>query len=300
MTGGGTGLRGEYSGIIAARGAAVRMLRHGEWDLVVPFPAGGPGPDLPRRRRRALAQPDPDGGMCTFHGVDYQLPVNEPRPGVRPARLPRLRHGMGSESRDEALERLCWAMGAVAGYPFGLQIAASYGLDGDGLHSRITAVNTGAEAAPYGVCPHPYLVAGPAPLDAWTLEMPADCFFEVTPDRLLPVATRPVAGHDFDFRAAPHRCRGDRPCFHRHGVRCQETGRSDRQGPRRNRSWHGMGSALPWLQVHTADKLPPAPDRLGLAVEPMTCPPDAFNSGQNLKRLEPGGSHEASWRIFAA
>ena len=32
----------------------------------------------------------------------------------------------------------------------------------------------------------------------------------------------------------------------------------------------------------------------------MTCPPDAFNSGQNLVQLEPGMTHEASWTIFAA
>ena len=54
-----------------------------------------------------------------------------------------------------------------------------------------------------------------------------------------------------------------------------------------------------WLQIHTADKQPPAPNRLGLAVEPMTCPPDAFNSGVDLIRLEPGTTHEASWSIFA-
>jgi aldose 1-epimerase len=50
------------------------------------------------------------------------------------------------------------------------------------------------------VCPHPYLLAGPASLDEWTLQIPADSFLEVSPDRLLPVATRTVAGHEFDFR----------------------------------------------------------------------------------------------------
>jgi aldose 1-epimerase len=54
-----------------------------------------------------------------------------------------------------------------------------------------------------------------------------------------------------------------------------------------------------WLQIHTADKLPPAINRLGLAVEPMTCPPDAFNSGVDMIRLEPGAVHQAGWSIFA-
>ncbi len=31
----------------------------------------------------------------------------------------------------------------------------------------------------------------------------------------------------------------------------------------------------------------------------MTCPPDAFNSGTDLIRLEPGTQHTASWSIYA-
>ena len=56
--------------------------------------------------------------------------------------------------------------------------------------------------------------------------------------------------------------------------------------------------SCPWLQLHTADRLWPLPNRLGLAVEPMTCPPDSFNSGADLVRLEPGQQHSIEWRIF--
>ncbi|MCE3294044.1 MAG: Aldose 1-epimerase, partial [Arthrobacter sp.] len=58
------------------------------------------------------------------------------------------------------------------------------------------------------------------------------------------------------------------------------------------------GSEWPWVQIHTGDK-PVGPDRLGLAVEPMTCPPDAFNSGVDVVRLAPGQVHSASWSIRA-
>jgi aldose 1-epimerase len=61
-------------------------------------------------------------------------------------------------------------------------------------------------------------------------------------------------------------------------------------------SW---GRELPWVQVHTADRPEPENDRVGLAVEPMTCPPDAFNSGHDLVLLAPGESHAASWTITA-
>jgi aldose 1-epimerase len=58
-------------------------------------------------------------------------------------------------------------------------------------------------------------------------------------------------------------------------------------------------AVLPWVQVHTAD-LPLAEEsRLGLAVEPMTCPPDAFNSGEDLVVLAPGEEHKAFWTIRA-
>ncbi|KWX09966.1 galactose mutarotase, partial [Carbonactinospora thermoautotrophica] len=58
-------------------------------------------------------------------------------------------------------------------------------------------------------------------------------------------------------------------------------------------------AVLPWVQVHTADRPEPRFDRAGLAVEPMTCPPDAFNSGTDLVVLEPGAAHAASWTIGA-
>jgi galactose mutarotase-like enzyme len=72
----------------------------------------------------------------------------------------------------------------------------------DGLVSTVRAANVGGVPAPYGVCPHPYLVAGPSGLDEWSLELPAADFLEVTQDRLLPVGMRSVDGHEFDFRAA--------------------------------------------------------------------------------------------------
>jgi aldose 1-epimerase len=61
-------------------------------------------------------------------------------------------------------------------------------------------------------------------------------------------------------------------------------------------SW---SQTCPWVQVYTDDQPTPESNRLGLAVEPMTCPPNAFNSHQDLIWLEPGQSHEAAWEIHA-
>lgn len=56
---------------------------------------------------------------------------------------------------------------------------------------------------------------------------------------------------------------------------------------------------LPWVEVHTADTLEPENDRTALAVEPMTCAPDAFNSGAGLVVLPPRGAHTVSWTLRA-
>lgn len=53
------------------------------------------------------------------------------------------------------------------------------------------------------------------------------------------------------------------------------------------------------MQVHTGDRPEPEYHRAGLAVEPMTCPPDAFNSGTDLVVLQPGASHTLAWTIAA-
>ena len=300
MSGKEYGIRaGEYTAVVTERAAALRELRHRGRDLIVPFPAGGPIPDF----RGVIAAPWPNrirDGKYTFDGVDYQVPVTEPERGCA---LHGFTFGMdwSLDSRDESSVVLSCTIGPTPGYPFALRLTARYCLDENGLHARVTAMNTGDRTAPYGVCPHPYLLAGPAPLDEWTVTIPADSFLEVRPDRLLPVAARTVADHEFDFRTP--RAIGPTEIDHAFtDIAFDADGRArlialDPGGTGVGMAWDG---SFPWLQVHTGDKPAPLPSRVGLAVEPMTCPPDAFNSGQDLVRLEPGAVHEAPWSIFAA
>ena len=300
MTGDEYGLRhGEYTAVVAARGAALRTLQFRGRDLIVPFPAGGPNPDF----RGVIVAPWPNripDGRYTFGGADYELPVNEPdRQCALHGFTPELEWRL--ESRTDSAVELSCAVGPVPGYPFALSITASYRLASGGLHTAVTAANVGQRSAPYGVCPHPYLLAGPAPLDQWSLEVPARTFLEVTPDRLLPVATRSVEGHGYDFRAA--RVIGATKMDHAFTDMVFD-GDGQAHVAVRDPAGTGVGMAwdrsCAWLQLYTGDAEPPLPSRLGLAVEPMTCPPDAFNTGTDLVRLEPGDSHRVAWRIFAA
>ncbi|WP_426299410.1 aldose 1-epimerase family protein [Arthrobacter sp. R-11] len=289
---------GGYEAIVTARAAALRRLTFEGRDLVVPFAAGEPIPDY----RGIIAAPWPNriaDGIYRFDGEVQHLRVNEPE---RQTSL----HGLAfpldwsPKEHDAGSLTLTCTVGPITGYPFVLELQAHFTLDDAGLHTQVTALNASGTAAPYGVCPHPYLVAGPAPLDQWTLEIPAGAFLEVTPDRLLPKGTRSVVGHAFDFRAP--RAIGATEIDHAFtDIAFDDGGEArvlvrDPGGTGVGMSWD---RSCRWLQIHTADKEPPAANRLGLAVEPMSCPPDAFNSGIDLVRLEAGATHHAAWTIFA-
>jgi aldose 1-epimerase len=57
-----------------------------------------------------------------------------------------------------------------------------------------------------------------------------------------------------------------------------------------------VDQTYPYLMLFSGDTLPNV-RRRSLAVEPMTCPPNAFRTGDGLIRLEPGVSFTGTWGI---
>ena len=57
-----------------------------------------------------------------------------------------------------------------------------------------------------------------------------------------------------------------------------------------------VDAGYPYLMVFTGDPLPDVARR-SIAVEPMTCPPNAFRTGESLIRLEPGEATSSAWGI---
>lgn len=287
-----------YEAVVASVGASLRLLRFDGRDLVVPFEADEVRPGY----RGATLAPWPNrivDGRYTFAGVEHQLALTEPRRG-------QALHGLlaWTEFEDRLVLDDRIVLAAViepqTGYPFRVEVSVEYRLDRDGLQQTVTAHNLGADAAPWGTGPHPYLVAGDGRVDDWTLTLPASEVLTVTPDRLSPVAVEAVDRHpEWDFRT-PHRIAD---VFIDHAFTGLD--RHDGIAEVRLTSDAGTGVAIrfdercPWVQVHTADTPTPGTHRIGLAVEPMTCPPDAFSSGIDLVVLEPGATHAASWRIAA-
>ena len=183
------------------------------------------------------------------------------------------------------------------GYPFFLALSIEYQLMGDGLRVRTTARNMGAEPCPFGSGAHPYLTAGTGAVDVAILRAPGATVF-LSDKRGIPGGRRSVEGTEHDFRRP-------RPIGSTRLDHCYTDLARDRDGlahvelaaPTDGSGvalW--MDAAYPHLMLFTGDPLPEV-DRRSLAVEPMTCPPDAFRSGTGLISLEPGDSWVGEWGI---
>ena len=175
-----------------------------------------------------------------------------------------------------------------------------YSLTDEGLIVTPRAVNVGTSATPFGLGAHPYLSVGEDRVDEVRLGIPARSQLEVD-DRLLPASLAPVDGTNQDFRHS--RLVGQTALDTAFtNVAADADGRwrvtLAHAGTGRAVTLWADAAAYPWLQVFTGDSLPLAARRTsGIAVEPMTCPPDAFNSGDDLLVLEPGQEFAATWGI---
>ena len=289
---------GPYRAVVTEVGAGLRLLQHAGRDLVLSYPAGTIRP----RFAGALLAPWPNrirDGRYRLNGTSYQLPVTEPD---RQNAL----HGLvvwarfDAQRPDDATATLTHRLVPIPGYPFEVEIEARYELGDGGLTTTITARNLGRTTAPWGTAAHPYLLGGDGLVDSWTLSLPATEVLDVSPDRLLPESSGPV-GQDMDFRVP--REIGSTELDHAFtGLVPGTDGLA--QVRLHGRSSHGVQctwdpAVLPWVQVHTCDLPGSAESRRGLALEPMTCPPDAFNSGTGLIRLAPGAEHTAAWTLGA-
>jgi aldose 1-epimerase len=183
------------------------------------------------------------------------------------------------------------------GYPFTLGISVEYALSVSGLRVLTTATNLGADPCPYGSGAHPYLTLGIEPIDDLTLCVPGRSVLQ-SDERGLPVARRTVEGTEYDFQQ-PRRIGSTRLDHAFTDLKRDPDGlaRVELRDPDRGTQvslW--VDQSYRYLMIFSGDSLPNF-NRRGLAVEPMTCPPNAFRSGQDLIRLEPGASLTSTWGI---
>jgi aldose 1-epimerase len=283
-----------HEAVIGRRGAGLCAYRADGVDVVDPLGER----EVPTAYHGLLLAPWPNripDGRWSWAGEEQQLPINEVATGSALHGLVAWSAWTPREVAGDAVE-LAVAVEPQPGYPFALELAVRWSVDAGGLRCRVTAENAGEEPAPFGVAVHPYVVLPGCTVDDLQLTLPAATWLE-TDERLRPVALRPVSGGDRDFRGgAPLRGRSLDTAF------TDVTGTTVRVAGRDRAVEVWADPAFGWWQVYTSDYFPAGSPRhrRALAVEAMTCGPDAFNTGRDLLTLAPGDRWSAEWGIRPA
>lgn len=262
--------------------------------------AGYPEDQMASAARGQLLIPWPNRlhtGTYTWDGTEHTVPMNEPDQRNAIHGLTRWR-SWTAEDRSESSVTMRLLLRPQPGYPFTLELSARYDLDpADGVTVTMTATNVGAQDAPYGCGIHPYVTVGTDVVDDAELTIPAETWLPTGPAQI-PIGRESVAGTPYDFRQprAIGKTRID------YGftdlVRDEQrraTLRLSAPSGRAVEVW--VDESFGYLEVFTADTVPEEKRRGSLGVEPMTCPPDAFRTGEDLVRLAPGESTVSTWGI---
>lgn len=234
------------------------------------------------------------GGRYGFDGEVHQLALTEPDAGNAIHGLGRWARWVKVRQSDDAIT-LRLDVVPQKGYPFQIRAEVTYALHPEtGLAVTIGARNYGRARAPFGAGSHPYLATRGHALADVTLRLPARAAL-VVDDQQVPVGARDLSGRD-DYR------RGRRLRSHRFDATFTKLVTTDGRGTAEVRTKSGgaqlwFDETYEFLQVYTLDEL--TPGQPGIAIEPMTCAPDAFNSGAGLIILDPGGAWTGSWGIVA-
>jgi aldose 1-epimerase len=273
------------------RGGGLRRLVVGEWDVLDGYPAGA----VPQGRRGGILLPWPNRlreGRWTWHGNDLQLEVTSPE-------KPHAMHGLVSwqpwtvlAATDDAVT-VGTVVEARPGYPFRLAAAVDYALTRDRLTVTLRVRNPGPTPAPFGAGMHPYLHVGAhedGGISGAELAVPARTALEL--EGGLPTGAR--RRFHGDVGRIGHRAFDD--ALTDLDRDADGWARTHLRGPAGELEL-AVDRAWPWLQVYSGDGMPEGQRRRSLAVEPMTCPPNALADGVDLVVLDPGAEWSGTWTL---
>jgi aldose 1-epimerase len=291
--------RGELRAIITEVGAGLRSFSVGGHELLDTYEQH----EMASGARGEVLLPWPgrvEDGEYAFGGTRQHLPLSEPA-------LHNAIHGLTRwanwrpKLREAHRVVMELTLHPQPGYPFILRLEESYTLTEQGLEVQTTAQNKGNTTLPYGAGHHPYFTVGTDLVNNAILRVPACSYFR-TNERMLPLLPPvSVEGTPFDFRT-PHSI----------GDLVLDTGYADlifEDG------WSSVTFSAPagtpsisltidnthlFLQLFSGDTLSESARRRGLAIEPYTCAPNAFNNGLGLRTLQPGEAFASVWRLSAA
>jgi aldose 1-epimerase len=256
------------------------MCSAGRGQVLAPWPNRlGDGRYSAEGRHGHVALDEPEHG-CAIHGLVRWLPW----------RL---------VSRAQNVLVLGCTLHPQPGYPWRLELSLEYRLGRGGLVVSTEVTNTDQHPAPFGLGFHPYVTVGTPVVDFARFHLPARRRL-VTDERGLPTGETIVTGTEFDF-TDPRMIRSTRldtafTDLVRDLDGMARVEMDDSEGHVGVTVW--MDERFRHVMVCTGDAVEPGSRRRkALAIEPMTCPPDALRSGVDLVRLEPGVKWRCAWGI---
>ena len=283
--------RGDSQAVIAALAGGLRSYTVEGSQLVETYPDDSIAPSA----AGILLAPWPNrvaDARWSLHGEIQQLDITEPSRGHASHGLLRNTAYTPVRHTKDAVE-LQAAIHPQHGWPFHLLHRVRYHLDGSGLRVRQELLNLSERSAPAAFGAHPFLRLGETPTEGLELIVNAGARFE-TDERLIPTEEVPVEA-EFDLRrgrrlsdllldTAYTRLTAEQGEY-RHVLRAPD-GRS-------LTLW--TDQAFPYLHVFVTDRFPGR--SRAVALEPMTAPANALNSGEGLLWLDPGASVAGEWGI---
>lgn len=280
---------GDVSAQIAQVGASLRALRIGDVDLVAPYPLDMPTPSC----SGVVLVPWPNrvrDGRWDDEGTQRQLAITEPKFSNASHGLLRFTSYEVTEGASAATLRA--SVVPQTGYPYLLETSVTYTLRADGIDVEHALTNLSDAPAPVALGTHPFLTIGDVAEEDLVLRVPARTRFE-TDERMLPTGTVPAESAlrdgvrlgDVSLDTGFTDLERDADGVVRHTLTAPDG--------RRLTLWQGEGFDV--VQVFTTDKYPGR--ALAVAIEPMTAPADAFNSGIGVRRLAPGETWTLRWGV---
>ncbi|MDJ1113925.1 aldose 1-epimerase family protein [Microbacterium dauci] len=283
---------GNVTAEVSQVGAALRALTVGGVDLVPRYPDDAVTPAA----SGIVLVPWPNrirDGKWSDDGEERQLAITEPKFGNASHGLLRFTPYRLVEQGTDAVT-LAADVVPQTGYPYHLDTRVTYRLTADGIHVTHTIVNVGAGHAPVALGTHPYFQIGDVDTADLSLQAAAETWFRLD-DQNIPIAEEPVDAQrdlhelrrvgglslDGAFAGLPRDAAG-----HATAALVAPDGR-------RLTVW--LGDGFDYLQLFITDRYPG--HDVAVAIEPMTAPANAFNTGQGLRRLAPGERWDLEWGV---
>ncbi len=219
-------------------------------------------------------------GKYSFEVIACQLPINKPKENnaIHGFVWNKKFEAVGATAeKDFASITLKYIYdGSEAGYPFPFELLYEYMLKENSFSIKAEAINKGKTNMPFGLGWHPYFTLGENVGD-WQLQLPS-CNILETNARLIPTGNRnsynsfrqPATIGNTNFDTA-FELTGNQDFFETKLFSAETN----------NTISIKQSNAFKYLQVYIP------PDRNCIAIEPMTCPANAFNSEEGLITLKP-------------